>query len=270
MIVRTMMAKSYQYALQRKMQVLSDNIANIMTPGFKAKALEVESNFPPDFEKLIKAYEKPGDQHYKWEQKTVFPEYATSLRIAQITRNFNTGAVEVTNQPYDIAVENGKGMFMVRQANGVVAYTRAGNFAMDADGWIVDRNGNPLEPSIKIPLTARDVSISAQGEVFAKLNEDVHPRQVGQVMLAEFPHPEELNEVGQNKYIITPMSGEPQIMRPGEGKVGEVRQGVLELSNVDMMGTMFDMLICQRAFEMSTQSMSNMEEIMKYGADLRK
>ncbi len=270
MLVRIWMGKSYQYALQRKMQLIANNIANVMTPGFKSKHLEVESVMPPDFERLLKAYETPGDENYLFEQKTVLPEYCAVIRIAQITRKFTQGAIEVTNQPLDIAIENGDGMFQVRMSDGQLAYSRAGNFTLDSDSALIDRNGHPLEPMVKIPLAARDININDEGAVFAKIGSETHSNQIGQIMLADFSHPEQLQDNGQNLYIRTPMSVEPKLNDPGQGtEVGGVRQGALELSNVNVMDAMFDMLLCQRSYEMSCVSSSQTEKILAYGAGLK-
>ena len=268
-MLRMWMGKSYQYGLQRRMQLISNNVANAMTPGYKSKHIDMESCFPPDFERLLKAYETPGDIHYKWEQKTVFPEYMATQRIAQIWRKFTPGTIEITNKPLDLAIENGKGMFQFRMADGENAYGRAGNLKIDAEGYMVDPNGHPLEPAVRIPAMSRDLVINEQGEVFVKIGEDTHPRQIGQVVLTYFPHAEELNEVGQNLYKKTPLAGEPSFMNPGQENVGVIRQGALEFSNVDLIDSMFDMLLCQRSFEVSVGTLDEIEALIKFAGEFK-
>jgi flagellar basal-body rod protein FlgG len=269
MIARIWMAKSYHYGLQRRMQLIANNVANSMTPGFKSKQIQFEATFPPDFERLLKAYEAPGDRHYLWEQKAVFPEYMSAIRISQIYRDFSPGAIEVTNKPLDIAIENGTGLFQFRMTNGHYGYSRAVNLSMDSEGYLGDPNGHPLEPAVKIPVMARDIVINDKGQVFATIGEDIEPRQIGQILLTHFSQPAELNDAGQNIYLQTPLAGEPTLMEPGRENIGTIRQGSLELANVDLIDAMFDMLLCQRSFEVSCGTMDEMEAMIKFAGEFK-
>jgi flagellar basal-body rod protein FlgG len=260
------MAKSLQFSLQRKMQNISHNIANIMSPGYKRKVCEMESMLPLAFEAYLEEFEKPGELRKK---KTVYQEYGTAVRIIEVWRDFNPGAVEVTNRPLDIAIENGKGLFQYRLPNGSIAYSRAGNLQVDSEGFLVDPNGHPLEPAIQIPREAENLMINKNGQVFIQLFNEPYQRNIGQIRLAVFNHPEHLRSVSQNLYSLTPLAGEPTTVIPGDENSGFIRQNSLEYSNVNIMEEMVDMLLTQRMFQLVVGAQNGLIDMLKAACELK-
>ncbi len=264
------MSKSLQFSMQRRMQVILSNVANAHTVGYKRKDLELENLFPRDMETVVEKYHKRSKDKWElWDKQTDMMEYGTGTRISQVYRQFNDGAMEVTNRPYDLAIENGKGMFHYRMPNGQSAYSRAGNLKMDSEGFLVDPNGHPLEPAIRIPVNASEVMINPEGQVLTKLDNDREFRQIGQITLVKFKKPDELTEIGQNLFAETPLSGEPEFMPPGEEGIGHIRQGSLEYSNVNIMESMIEMLITTRLFQVIGGAMDASAKIIKYGANIK-
>lgn len=265
-VAQIFMAKSFQFAMQRKMQLILSNITNAETVGYKRKSMQMESVFPMDLQKTIEKYQEPGNL---WEKQVEMAETVLPVRSIEVTRNFNTGVYQMTESPTDIAVENGTGLFQFRAPDGRIVYSRAGNLHMDGEGYLIDPQGHPLEPAIRIPENTQTISITQEGKVLVTVDTDRKAREIGQITLAKFRKPDELMEIGHNQYAETEMSGEPVIIEPGLENVGFIKQNMLEISNVNLMEEAVDMLLTQRCFEVCCKAQDGVEGILKHGADLK-
>jgi flagellar basal-body rod protein FlgG len=169
----------------------------------------------------------------------------------------------------DVAIE-GKGMLQFRMPDGTTSYSRAGNLHMDAEGNILNPNGHPLEPSVQVPRNVTDLIINEEGRVFVQIEDNTELQEVGQIMLANFPNPEGLRDMGQNLWAETSASGESTLAVPGEDGVGEVKQRALEFSNVNIIEEMMQMLLCQRTFELVVKTISASDAMLKIASDISK
>jgi flagellar basal-body rod protein FlgG len=267
MLSQLFMAKSAFYSYERKMQVVANNIANAQTVGYKKRRVEMESLFPLVLERAYSEFEDQvsGTGH----KRKKYIEYGQGVRIVDITKDFNTGTIEVTNQPLDFAIE-GSGLFQFRLPDGTLAYGRAGNLHMDAQGNVLNPNGHPLEPSIRIPRNMTEIIVNEEGRVFVRVNNQVQPQEVGQIMLAKFQNMAGLKDIGQNLYHETAASGTPELVVPGRDGVGGVKQRALEFSNVNIIEEMMNMLMTQRTFELVVKTISAADAMLKVASDITK
>ena len=185
MLSQLYMAKSAFFAYERKMQVITNNISNAQTVGYKKRRMELESIFPLVLERAYSEFEEGGGGTSAKRKR--YLEYGQGVRVVDITKDFSTGTIQVTNQPFDLAIE-GRGLFQFRLPDGTLTYGRAGNLHMDAEGNVLNPNGHPLEPALRIPRNVTDVVINSQGRVFVKIGTSAQPREIGQIMLAQFPN----------------------------------------------------------------------------------
>lgn len=266
MISQIFMAKSAMFALQRQMQVITNNISNSQTIGFKRRRVEMESLFPLVLERSISEFDEVTTGAGRKRKKYI--EYGQGVSIVGISKNFATGTIEVTNQQLDVAIQ-GKGLFQFRLPDGRFAYGRAGNFHMDSDGNLLNQDGHPLEPAIRIPRNVTEVIINEEGRVFARVNDEPQPTEVGQILLANFPNDDGLKDIGQTLFVETEASGEPTFEVPAKSGMGELKQRSLEFSNVNIIEEMMKMLITQRTFELIVKAMNSSDAMLKVASDLK-
>ena len=164
----------------------------------------------------------------------------------------------------DVAVR-GEGFFQFRKPDGDIVYSRAGNFAKDVDGNIISQSGYTLDPPIRIPQNTTKITVDPEGRVFANVNNDSIPREIGQVLLARFRNPDGLKNVGNNFYKETIDSGEPIVEIPGRNATGQVVQYSIENSNVDIIKEMMDMIMTQKGLELLGKAMQSGEAMLKAG-----
>ena len=266
MISQLHMAKSATFAFQKKMQVLADNISNAQTVAFKSKSMNMENMFPIVLARTITEFEDVDVPTGMRRKK--FMEYGRGVRISEITKDMSQGTIEVTNNPLHIAVQ-GRGFFQVRLPDGRVGYTRAGNFHQDLEGNVVTPNGHPLEPPMRIPRSTTEIIINNEGRVFVQVNNEVQPREVGQMFVAVFPNEEGIMSIGQNLYVETAASGQPNLETPGKNAAGTVRQRALEFSNVNVIQQLLDMLMVQRTFDVTLKAIKSADQMLKDGTDIK-
>ena len=266
MVSQLHMAKSATFALQRKMQMIADNVANAQTVGYKASRMQMENLFPLVLAKSLSENEEvigtPGQPRRK------YFEYGQGVKIAEVTRNMEQGNITVTNRPMDVAIQ-GRGWMQFRIPDGRVAYSRAGNLHIDNQGNVVDANGNPLEPPVRLPQDTTEVIINQEGAVFVQTGTSTTPQQVGQMLLGSFVNDEGLLGIGQNLYVETSASGTPTIVNPGREAAGSIRQRALEFSNVNIVEELMQMLLLQRNFDVAMKAIKASDQILKDGADLK-
>jgi flagellar basal-body rod protein FlgG len=228
-------AASGMEAQQLNLDTIANNLANSSTTGFQGRQL--------DFQDMIY-------------QNMVTPgalQVGLGVRSSATEVIQTQGSLVQTGNPLDVAIQ-GVGYFSVLLPNGTLAYTRDGSFHEDAQGQLVDANGNLLQPQIAIPQNATAVTITQYGAVDATLPGQPNPQQVGQIQLTTFPNPGGLNSIGNNLVTATLSSGNPINDNPGgPSGVGTVNQNYLENSNVDIVTEFVQMIEAQRAFESNSK-----------------
>ncbi len=241
---------------------ISNNLANVNTVGFKRSRLNFEDLMYQDV-RLPGAATSPT---------TVTPtgiQIGLGVRPVATEKIFLMGNLQQTGNPLDIAIE-GDGFFQVTLPDGTIAYTRDGTFKLDSDGNIVTANGYPLEPGITIPPGTTAIHISSDGIVSVTQSGSSTPEEVGNIELARFMNPGGLKSIGKNLYLPTPSSGDPETGVPGEDGMGSIAQGFLEMSNVNVVEEMVNMIVAQRAYEINSKSIQTTDEMLQMANNLRR
>ncbi|MGY4878814.1 flagellar basal-body rod protein FlgG [Vreelandella aquamarina] len=241
-------------AQQTKLDVISNNLANVSTNGFKRSR--------PVFEDLLyQNMRQPGAQNNIQDRLPSGMQVGTGVRSVATERLHTQGGLEQTENSRDLAI-NGKGFFQVLMPDGTTAFTRDGSFQLNENGQMVTANGYPLEPAIFIPPNALTVTIGEDGTVSVTEPGNALGNQVGQVNLASFINPTGLESIGGNLYRETGSSGAPNQNIPGQNGVGSLFQGYVETSNVSVVEEMVNMIQTQRAYEINSKSISTSDEML--------
>jgi flagellar basal-body rod protein FlgG len=253
-------AASGMRALDEKLNVVANNLANINTQGFKRSRVNFE-------DLLYQVRREPGVLNLQDEPIPHGILIGTGVKVSGTQLNFEDGPVDPTGKPLDWQIE-GEGFFQVttiQDGSEVVAYTRAGNFAQNAVGNIVlgNSDGSVLEPPIAIPTDAIDITVGRNGEVRVRQQGSNTLTTIGQIELARFVNPEGLKQVGRNLYLETDASGPPITGQPQTDGLGSISQGNLEMSNVDPVRELIDLITTQRAFELNSQSIQTADETLE-------
>ncbi|OGC11424.1 flagellar basal-body rod protein FlgG [candidate division WOR-1 bacterium RIFOXYA12_FULL_52_29] len=243
--------------IQDEILDITNNLANAKTVGFKKGRAEMESLFYVEKSFKDMLYEEISGS----ENTPVNVEYGTGVRIASTPKDHTQGAIEVTNNPLDLAVQ-GEGFFVVRMPDGSPAYTRAGNFRVDDAGNLVNPNGRILEPGVVIPSDTTSVTISQDGTIMIARNNEKDLTEVGQLTLARFTNKAGLKSLGQNIYQMTEASGEPVLGVANADGYGSINQYSLEQSNVDVISEMMRMVMAQRVFDTVTKAVQSYEGML--------
>jgi flagellar basal-body rod protein FlgG len=249
-------------AQERNVEVISNNIANMRTTGFKRQRAEFQDLL---YQQLTRAGSQTSDQG------TNLPagvEIGSGVRTVATPRVMSQGGVNPTEKELDIAIR-GEGFFMINLPDGRTAYTRDGSFERSDDGTIVNSSGYELQPGITVPGTAKSVSISPDGTVEAILNNDEQPTQLGQIQLARFVNKAGLESLGDNLFAETAASGPAQVGTPNSDGTGDLLEGYLEMSNVNSVTEIADLIAAQRAYEMNARLISGADEMMQSTSQLR-
>jgi flagellar basal-body rod protein FlgG len=243
-------------AQQTRIDTIANNLANVNTTGFKRSRANFEDML---YETL------QGSQLVRYEgTETLAPiQIGRGVRLADIQRVHTQGAFERTDNPFDLAIE-GDGFFTLQLPNGNLAYTRDGTFTRAADtGMLVTHAGYLLQPEISVPPEATQVTISPTGVVSAILGNSGEQVELGQLEISRFANPSGLLSLGGNNYAATPASGDAMTGIPMEDGFGQVVQGVLESSNVEIVQEMVDMITAQRAYEVNSKAIKTAEEMIQ-------
>jgi flagellar basal-body rod protein FlgG len=244
-------------AMQDEILDITNNLANAKTVAFKKSRSEMESLF--FVEKSFK--DTLSDAMAGVEQPPVNVEHGTGVRVAATTKDFTQGAIEVTNNPLDLAIQ-GEGFFQLKLADGSLAYSRAGNFHLDNDRNIVDPNGRILQPNIQVPDGATSVVIQQDGTIKVTTATNPDLTEIGQIAIAKFTNPAGLTSLGQNLYKASDASGEPALAAPNQTGYGTLNQYSIEQSNVDVISEMMKMVMVQRVFDTVTKAVSSYEGML--------
>lgn len=248
-------------AQQNNMDVIANNIANVNTTGFKKSRAE--------FEDLI--YHNLKDPGEASGLNAVTPtgvQTGLGVRTAAVQKDFSTGNAVITQNPLDLQIE-GAGFFQVRTPDGDIAYTRDGSFKKDANGRVVDKNGNTLIPEIVIPTTSRSLEVSPAGEFFSRTDQSTEALSLGQIEIVNFINPAGLKSVGKNLFSPTNSSGQPTQARPGTEGMGYLSQGELEASNVNIVDEMVNMISAQRAYETNSKVVQTSDQMMQTAVNIK-
>ena len=248
-------AKTGLDAQQTRMNVISNNLANVNTTGFKRDRAVFE-------DLLYQNIRQAGGQTDATSQAPTGLMLGTGVRIVATEKLHSQGNMVNSQNPLDVAIA-GDGHFQIAQADGSIAYTRDGNFKLSATGQLVTSNGSLLQPAITVPNTAASVTIGRDGTVSVELNTGGQ-QVLGQIQIARFVNPSGLQSMGQNLMKETPASGAPQVVSPTQGGAGSLMQGTLEASNVNVVEEMVNMIETQRAYEINSKAISAVDGMLKY------
>jgi flagellar basal-body rod protein FlgG len=255
-------AASGMQAQQLNVDVISHNIANMNTTGYKRQRAEFQ-------DMLYQNLERPGATSST--SGAVLPlgiQIGVGVRADAVGRVTEQGGINQTGNAYDLAI-NGRGFLQVALPSGQTAYTRAGNLAVNADGAIVTADGFALEPSLTVPAEATAIQITRDGLVEVTLTGQTAPQQIGQIEIATFINPAGLEAIGDNLYLETPASGSPNVSTPGSPGFGTLMQGYLELSNVNAVEEISALIVAQRAYEMNARVITAADEMLQSTTQLR-
>jgi flagellar basal-body rod protein FlgG len=248
-------ARTGLQAQDTRMQVISNNLANVSTTAFKRERA--------NFETL--AYQ---DARIAGQQSSNQTEYATGVNLGTgvalqaTSTDMSQGSMQQTTNGLDLAI-SGDGYFQVTLPSGQTAYTRAGNFTTSAEGLLVTPQGYPVQPQITIPQGASSVSIAQDGTVSAILVGSTTPSTLGQLTTTTFANPSALQATNDNFVLETAGSGTPTVAAAGTNGHGVIMQGYLESSNVSVVTELVDMIECQRAYEINSKMISSVDDMLK-------
>ena len=249
-------------AQQMRVEVISNNLANMSTTGYNARRAEF------------------ADLHYQQATRagtinaadgTVLPtgvQLGLGVRPASVSVQLAQGSLAATGGDLDLAIE-GAGYFEVTLPSGISGYTRDGGLKRSADGLIVNSGGYGVVPDITIPSDARSIAINAEGEVYAYFNDRVEPELLGQFTLATFTNPKGMEAIGSNLFLETGASGPALVSSPGENGLGVLRQGYLEDSSVDAVREITELIEAQRGYELNAKVISAADQMLGATTQIR-
>ncbi|MBI1273658.1 MAG: flagellar basal-body rod protein FlgG [Alphaproteobacteria bacterium] len=249
-------------AQQLNVEVISNNIANLSTSGFKRQRAEFQDLLYQNLRRVGSESSSAG---------TIVPtgiQVGAGVKAAAVYRISEQGNISVTDNPLDLAI-SGKGMFQVQLPDGTTGYTRAGALQLDATGQIVTSDGYPITPAITVPEDAIDVTVNAAGQVLVKVDGQTDLSNLGQIQLATFPNQAGLEAIGDNLLIETPASGSPTTGNPQDAGYGKLVQGSLETSNVNIVSEITDLITAQRAYEMNSRVIRSADDMLTTISQMR-
>lgn len=249
-------------AQQLNVDVISNNIANLSTAGYKRQRAAFQDLI---YQKL----DRPGSA--STDAGTIVPaglQLGLGVRTGSVYRQHAQGTIQITENPLDVAV-TGEGFFQIQLPTGELAYTRDGTFQMNENGEIVTVQGYVVAPGITIPQDAIDIDINESGEVLVSQPNQTASTNLGQIQLANFINPTGLESIGNNLMLETQASGAPITGVPNQNEFGALRQGALEQSNVNVVAEITDLITAQRAYELNSSVISTSDEMLQTITQLR-
>lgn len=255
MIRSLWIAKTGLDAQQTQMDVISNNLANVSTSGFKrARAV---------FEDLLyQTIRQPGAQSSDQTQLPSGLQLGTGVKPVATERIFTQGNLQQTGNSKDVAIQ-GNGFFQVLMPDGTTAYTRDGSFHSDANGQLVTSSGYAVQPAITIPADTQTLTIGRDGTVSATQSGSATPVTIGTLQLAMFVNPAGLQSLGENLYAETASSGTPSSNAPGSNGAGLLNQGYVETSNVNVVEELVNMIQTQRAYEINSKAIQTSDQMLQ-------
>jgi flagellar basal-body rod protein FlgG len=253
-------AKSGLESQQFNVDVISNNLANVSTNGFK--------RVRPIFEDLLyQTLRQPGAQSSQLTQLPTGLQVGTGAAPVATVRIFTTGNLQQTGNSLDLAI-NGRGFFQILLPDGTTGYTRDGAFQLDSQGQVVTALGFQLQPGITIPADALTITIGGDGTVSVTQPGSSSPTQIGTLQLADFINPAGLQSRGDNLFLETAASGPPNVNQPGTSGLGLINQGFVETSNVSVTEELVNLITAQRAFEINSRAVQTSDEMLQRLAQL--
>lgn len=255
-------------ALSTQLDVISNNLANVNTHGFKASRANFE-------DLLYIEKEQPGVRNANGDERPTGLYVGLGVKVSGTQQQFTQGSAQQTGRQLDVMIE-GEGFFRVKVDDAVseagIAYTRAGNFALNSDGQLVMANseGRILDPAIEIPEDATHIGINSDGIVEVRINGETETQEVGTIQLSKFVNPAGLRQVGENLWAESVASGPPSDGDPGTDGRGRLQQNMLESSNVDPTIELVNLIRTQRAFELNSQAIKAADDAMQQISNLRR
>jgi flagellar basal-body rod protein FlgG len=242
-------------AQQLNVEVISNNIANLNTTAYKSQRAE--------FQDLLYQNERNVGANSS-DTGTLVPvgvQIGTGVKAAAVYRVSTQGNLISTNNALDLAIQ-GRGFFQITMPDGSTSYTRAGSFQLSSTGEIVTADGYIVQPAITLPQNTTNLTVNSVGQVLAQVSGQIAPQNVGQFTLANFPNEAGLSAQGNNLLTETPASGAPVIGNPGSTAFGQIQQGFLETSNVNVVSEITNLITAQRAYEMNSKVISTSDQMM--------
>lgn len=249
-------------AQQTNLDVIANNIANVNTTGFKRSRA--------DFQDLM--YQNLRVQGTTSEGGNQVPtgiEIGHGTMLAAVQKVFLQGDYQQTENELDLAIE-GNGFMQIALPSGDKAYTRAGSLKKDAEGRICTSDGYLLDPNITIPANTTSLSIQADGTVSVQVQGQTKPQQIGKIELYTFPNVTGLKSMGKSLYLETDASGTAVSGKPGENGLGTILQGYMEMSNVNIMQEMVNMIVAQRAYEVNSKAIQAADEMLQMANNVKR
>lgn len=250
--------------LAQKLNVdnIANNLANVSTTGFKKAKLEFQ-------DVLYQVYRMAGAISQEGAEVPVELQIGYGTKVVASQRIFTQGDLNNTGNALDVAID-GEGFFMIEMPDGRIAFTRDGAFKLSSEGQLVTSDGYPLASAITIPAEAEEVSIGVDGTVTVLNAGETEVTDVGQISIAKFLNPAGLSALGRNLYIQTTASGDYVEGVAGEEGRGQIRQGYLEVSNVETVEEMVNLIIAQRAYEINSKAIQTAEEMTQIANNLKR
>ena len=249
-------------AQQKYVEIISNNIANVNTTGFK--------KIRPEFQDLLYETLRPAGAVARIGVEPLNEvQIGSGTQLVSSTKQFIQGDLIQTNNNLDMAIV-GEGFFTIRRPDNSIVYSRDGSFSLDRTGQIVNNQGYRLDPGFTIPNDAKEIVISKEGVISVLLDGATDHQNLGQVELARFVNPRGLKSIGDNLFVQTPASGNPVFEQPGRNNTGNIMQAQLESSNVDVVEEMVNMITAQRAYELNSKAVRTAENIMETSVNLKR
>lgn len=249
-------AKTGLDAQQTRMAVISNNLANVNTTGFKRDRASFE-------DLLYQQLRQPGGSTSQQTQLPSGVQLGTGVRVVATSKDFQQGNPQQTGRSLDVMV-NGRGFFEVMLPDGTPAYTRDGSFQINAQGELVTNSGYAVQPGIQVPEGAQSMTIGNDGTVSVTMAGEAQAVEIGSLTLTDFVNPSGLQAKGENLYVETTASGPAQNGTPGLNGLGNLVQGSLEGSNVNVVEELVSMIETQRAYEMNAKAISTTDSMLGY------
>jgi flagellar basal-body rod protein FlgG len=243
-------------AQDMRMRVISNNLANVNTTGFKKDRAAFETL-------AYQVVTSPGAQSSAETKYATGLNLGTGVKIQGTARIDTQGAMQTTGNSLDLALD-GDGYFQVQMPNGQLGYTRAGNFSRSPEGLLVTSEGYQVMPGITVPQGTTNITIGTDGTVSATVPGQSDAQNIGQIQVASFPNGAGLQQSGDNYLLETAASGAANLGIAGQDGRGRVRQGMLEASNVNVVEELVDMIETQRAYEVNSKMISATDDMLKY------
>ncbi|UOA08758.1 flagellar basal-body rod protein FlgG [Methylobacter sp. S3L5C] len=248
-------AKTGLEAQQSQLDVITNNLANVGTTGFKRSRAVFE-------DLLYQTIRQPGGQSSQITQLPSGLQLGTGVRVVAAERLYLQGNLQQTGNNKDLAIQ-GTGFFQILMPDGTLSYTRDGSFQVNSEGLLVTASGYPVQPTIAIPSDAQSVTVGRDGTVSVVQPGSVQPNTVGTIELASFMNPAGLSAQGENVFIETASSGPPIINAPDSNGMGYLAQGYIETSNVNVVEEMTNMIQAQRAYEINSKAVTAADQMLQ-------